>query len=240
MCTIGLIDTDRDFIKEAAASLRSSGYETLSFSDANDAIDVLADNRADLVVCNYRMPTMDGIGFIRRFRGRSSATVMFLSAGEDGIDEISSFKVGATDFQHKPIRPDVLSARVEAILRRTAAVPATSAPSLAPGLPPMEPTYCYGQLAVCDETRGCRYHGRPVRLTHREYEVLADLMRRPCATRSRSELLEVARRDDDVIDERTIDAHIKRIRKKLRAVQPSFDPLESLYGIGYRLRPLAA
>ncbi|MGY3581356.1 two-component system response regulator ChvI [Bradyrhizobium sp. USDA 4341] len=241
MCTIGLIDTDREFLNEAAAALRSSGHETVSFSDAAGAIDALGDDQPDLVVCNFRMPTMDGIGFIRRFRNRSSAPVMFLSAEQDAIDEISGFKVGAADFQHKPIRPDVLSARVQAILRRTAtAIPEADAPALAPDLPPMEPTYRYGQLAICDETRGCRYHGQRVRLTNLEYEVLSDLMRRPGKVRSRPELLDVIKRDDDTIEGRAIDTHIKRLRKKFRAIQPSFDPIESLYGIGYRLRPLAA
>ena len=242
MCTIGLIDTDRQFLQDTAAALRSSGHDTVTYSEASAAIEHLAEARPSLVVCNFRMPAMDGIGFIRRFRSHSAAPVMFVSAQRDEVDEISGFKMGATDFQHKPIKPDVLTARVEAILRRTVAPVVEDAPSLAPDLPQMEPTYRYGHLAVYAETYGCRYHGQPIRLTTGEFEVLSDMMRRPGVVRTRAELIEVAKRGDrdHTIDERAVDSHIKRIRKKLKRVNREFDPIDSLYGIGYRIRPLAA
>lgn len=242
MCTIGLIDTDPQFLQDTAAALRSSGHDTVTCSDASIAVERLSEAQPALVVCNFRMPRMDGIGFIRRFRSHSAAPVMFVSAQRDEVDEISGFKMGATDFQHKPIKPDVLTARVEAILRRTSAPTVGDAPSLAPDLPQVEPTYRYGHLAVYGETYGCRYHGRPVRLTTGEFEVLSDMMRRPGLVRTRAELIEVAKRSDrdHTIDERAVDSHIKRIRKKLRVINADFDPIDSLYGVGYRLRPLAA
>lgn len=241
MCTIGLIDHDHEFLQDTAAVLRSSGHETVSFTEAARALDALTEANPALVVCNYRMPAMDGFGFIRRFRARSAAPVMFVSAREDEIDQISGFKLGATDFQHKPIKPDVLCARVQAILRRTAAAaPLVEAPSLAPDLPRSDPTFRYGGLALYQETYGCRYHGQPLKLTSGEFEVLSDLIRRPGTVRSRAELIEVAKRGDHAVDERAVDSHIKRIRRKMRAVRSEFDPIESLYGIGYRLRPLAA
>ncbi len=227
--TIALVDDDRNILTSVSIALQSEGFLTRVYADGEAALKALADNPADLCVLDIKMPRMDGLELLRRLRERSAVPVIFLTSKDDELDEAEGLAAGADDYIAKPFSQRLLIARIRAILRRTEAraepgEAAADAPEL----------FQRGRLVMDPARHRTSWDGRPVTLTVTEFLILESLAQRPGHVKKRDQLMDAAYSEDIYVDDRTIDSHIKRLRRKFRAVDPEFDAIETLYGAGYR------
>jgi two-component system response regulator ChvI len=227
---IALVDDDRNILTSVAISLQQEGFVTRVYSDPSVALKALADNPPDLGVFDIKMPGMDGMELLRRVREFSSIPVIFLTSKDDELDEALGLAMGADDYISKPFSQRLLIARIRALLRRQQlARGEATAEEEEP-----EPLLERGRLAMDPARHKVRWDGKDVSLTVTEFLILEALAQRPGVVKSRNQLLDVAYNDDVYVDDRTIDSHIKRIRRKFRAADPQFDAIDTLYGVGYR------
>ena len=175
------------------------------------------------------MPRMDGLELLRRLREKSQIPVIFLTSKDDELDEALGLAMGADDYIAKPFSQRLLIARIRAILRRTELVKSSGTADSEAADPIVR-----GRLSIDPARHRSLWDGKPVSLTVTEFLILEALSQRPGVVKSRNQLMDVAYQDDVYVDDRTIDSHIKRIRRKFRAVDPEFDGIETLYGAGYR------
>src|SRR6202008_78487 len=194
----------------------------------------LENDPPDLAILDVKMPRMDGMEVLRRLRRTSDVPVITLTSKDEEIDEILGFTLGADDYIHKPFSQRLLIERVKAVLRRAGAVdePMTPAAAAAAGSKAIK----RGRLTLDPARHDCLWDNRPVKLTVTEFLLLQSLAQRPGFVKSRDNLMDAAYEDQVYVDDRTIDSHIKRMRKKFRDVDPEFDSIETLYGVGYRYR----
>ncbi|MGO4407476.1 response regulator transcription factor [Bosea sp. RAF48] len=231
MPTIALVDDDRNILTSVSIALEAEGYRIMTYTDGASALDGLKQNPPDLAIFDIKMPRMDGMELLRRLRQKSDLPVIFLTSKDEEIDELFGLKMGADDFIRKPFSQRLLVERVKAILRRagtkdvTATARAEDAKALERGLLRMDP-----------ERHTCTWKGEPVTLTVTEFLILQSLAQRPGVVKSRNALMDAAYDDEVYVDDRTIDSHIKRLRKKFNQVDPEFDMIETLYGVGYRFK----
>jgi len=226
---IALVDDDRAVLTAMALALRKEGLEVETFTDARLALDAFRKRGPDLAILDVRMPRMDGLEMLRQLRRFSTMPVIFLTSRDEELDEVLGLRLGADDYLRKPFSPRLLVERIRAHLRRqamSAAVPAASAQTT----PPIE----RGPLRMDPNRHAVAWFGAPVVLTVTEFLLLQSLAQRPGFVKTRDQLMDVAYDEDTYVDDRTIDSHIKRLRKKFRAVDPDFAAIETLYGIGYR------
>jgi two-component system response regulator ChvI len=231
MSTIALVDDDRNILTSVSIALQAEGFATRVYSDGETALKALTDNPPDLAVLDVKMPRMDGMELLRRLREKSDLPVIFLTSKDEEIDEALGLAMGADDYISKPFSQRLLIARIRAILRR-AELRAAS-----PGDQPAEeeaPQIVRGRLMMDLARHRIGWDGRDVTLTVTEFMILEALAQRPGVVKSRNQLMDVAYHDDIYVDDRTIDSHIKRLRRKFRAVDPEFKAIETLYGVGYR------
>jgi two-component system response regulator ChvI len=228
---IALVDDDRNILTSVSIALQSEGFVSRVYSDPTIALKAIADNPPDLAVLDIKMPQMDGMELLRRLRESSSIPVIFLTSKDDELDEALGLAVGADDYIAKPFSQRLLIARIRAILRRQELERGEAA---AAGSEPEPPPLERGRLAMDSARHKVRWDGKDVSLTVTEFLILEALAQRPGVVKSRNQMLDVAYSDDVYVDDRTIDSHIKRIRRKFRAVAPDFDAIETLYGVGYR------
>ncbi|MGE0230956.1 MAG: response regulator transcription factor [Flavobacteriaceae bacterium] len=230
MPTIALVDDDRNILTSVSMALEAEGYRIQTYTDGASALDGLKIAPVDLAILDIKMPRMDGMELLRRLRQKSELPVIFLTSKDDEIDELFGLKMGADDFIKKPFSQRLLVERVRAVLRRAA--------SREPGAAPTESAKALerGQLLMDSERHTCTWGGKPVTLTVTEFLILQALAQRPGVVKSRNALMDAAYSDEIYVDDRTIDSHIKRLRKKFKAVDDSFDMIETLYGVGYRFR----
>jgi two-component system response regulator ChvI len=210
--------------------LEAEGYKLQAYTDGASALDGLIADPPDLAILDIKMPRMDGMELLRRLRQRSEMPVIFLTSKEDEIDELFGLKMGADDFIKKPFSQRLLVERVKAILRRSSPREASAAPE--------DPAKIIerGKLKLDPERHTCLWEGRPVTLTVTEFLILQALAHRPGVVKSRDALMDAAYDDQVYVDDRTIDSHIKRLRKKFKLVDNNFDVIETLYGVGYRFK----
>ena len=228
MPTIALVDDDRNILTSVSIALEAEGYRIQTYTDGASALDGLKHAPPDLAIFDIKMPRMDGMELLRRLRQKSDLPVIFLTSKDEEIDELFGLKMGADDFIRKPFSQRLLVERVKAVLRRFAPKD-QSAPKEA------DPKALErGQLKMDPERHACTWKGEPVTLTVTEFLILEALAQRPGVVKTRNQLLDVAYSDAVYVDDRTIDSHIKRIRRKFRASDPEFDAIETLYGVGYR------
>ena len=227
MPTIALVDDDRNILTSLRMVLEAEGYKTQTYNDGASALDGLFDSPPDLAILDIKMPRMDGMELLRRLRQRTEMPVIFLTSKDEEIDEVIGFNIGADDFVRKPCSTRLLSERVKAVLRRSRAV--TGGPEDGDAKPIVR-----GRLTLDPNRHACNWDGHPVRLTVTEFLILQSLAQRPGYVKSRDQLMDAAYDDQIYVDDRTIDSHIKRLRKKFREVDDSFDSIETLYGVGYR------
>jgi two-component system response regulator ChvI len=175
---------------------------------------------------------MDGMEVLRRLRQTSQIPVIMLTSKDEEIDEILGFNLGADDYIHKPFSQRLLIERVKALLRRTGADGAEPEPSGEGSTKAIK----RGKLSMDPARHESTWEGRPVKLTVTEFLLLQALAQRPGFVKSRDNLMDAAYDDQVYVDDRTIDSHVKRMRKKFRVVDPEFDAIETLYGVGYRYR----
>ena len=228
---IALVDDDRNILTSVSIALQSEGFVTRVYSDGAAALKAFADNPPDLGVFDIKMPAMDGMELLRRLREFSSMPVIFLTSRDDELDEALGLAMGADDYIAKPFSQRLLIARIRAILRRQdLAKSEASAVHAEPEVALLE----RGRLTMDPARHKVLWAGTEVTLTVTEFMILEALAQRPGVVKSRNQLLDVAYQDDVYVDDRTIDSHIKRMRRKFRAVDSSFDAIETLYGVGYR------
>jgi two-component system, OmpR family, response regulator ChvI len=228
--TIALIDDDRNILTSVSIALQAEGFATRIYTDGESALKALIDNPPELAVCDIKMPRMDGLEMLRRLREKSTLPVIFLTSKDDELDEALGLSTGADDYISKPFSQALLIARIRAILRR---VELSNAPET-DASPVSVARIERGRLTLDPERHRVEWAGLPVTLTVTEFMILEALAQRPDVVKSRSQLMDVAYHDDVYVDDRTIDSHIKRLRRKFRSVAPDFDAIETLYGAGYR------
>ena len=233
MPTIALVDDDRNILTSVSIALESEGYKVETYTDGTSALEGLNHRRPDLAIFDIKMPRMDGMELLRRLRQTSDLPVIFLTSKDDEIDELFGLKMGADDFITKPFSQRLLVERVKAVLRRAAAAPANGTVSAEAAA---ANTLERGQLVMDKERHTCTWNGKPVTLTVTEFLILYALAQRPGVVKSRDSLMDAAYDDEVYVDDRTIDSHIKRLRKKFKVDDDEFDMIETLYGVGYRFK----
>jgi two-component system response regulator ChvI len=233
---VALVDDDRNILTSVSIALQAEGFVTRLYSDGTSALKALADNPADLGVFDIKMPGLDGLALLEALRGTGGAAatmpVIFLTSKDQEQDEAFGLAAGADDYIAKPFSQRLLVARIRAILRRTDMVRVET--GAAGGDEPVAAPIERGRLVMDPARHQVKWDGRPVTLTVTEFLILEALAQRPGVVKSRNQLLDVAYQEDVFVDDRTIDSHIKRIRRKFRSADPNFDSIETLYGVGYR------
>jgi two-component system, OmpR family, response regulator ChvI len=226
--TVALVDDDRNILTSVSIALRAAGLATRLYSDGESALKALIEKPADIGVFDIKMPRLDGLELLRRLREVSAMPVIFLTSKDDESDEELGLEVGADDYIAKPFSQRLLIARIRAILRRAE----TARPS---EMPDEEATAIQrGRLEMDPARHRVRWDSKDVPLTVSEFMILETLALRPDVVKSRNQLMDAAYQDDVYVDDRTIDSHIKRLRRKFRQVDPQFDAIDTLYGAGYR------
>src|SRR5262245_56906219 len=232
---IALVDDDRNILTSVSIALQAEGFVTRVYSDGGAALKAFADNPPDLAVFDIKMPQMDGMELLRRVREMGgpigAVPVIFLTSKDDELDEALGLAMGADDYISKPFSQRLLIARIRAILRRQD-LERGQAGSGDNGQD--EELIARGRLTMDPARHKVLWDGKDVTLTVTEFLILEALAQRPGVVKSRNQLLDVAYQDDIYVDDRTIDSHIKRIRRKFRAADSEFDAIETLYGVGYR------
>ena len=230
MPSVVLVDDDRNILTSVSIALEAEGFRVQTYTDGAAALDGLQDRPADLGIFDIKMPRMDGMELLRRLRQKSDMPVIFLTSKDEEIDELFGLKMGADDFIRKPFSQRLLVERVKAVLRRVGAkdIPAAKETT------DTDKVLDRGALRMDSERHTCTWNGEPVTLTVTEFLILKALALRPGVVKSRDALMDAAYDDQVYVDDRTIDSHIKRLRKKFKSVDNNFEMIETLYGVGYR------
>lgn len=233
--TIALVDDDRNILTSVSIGLQAEGFATRVYSDGETALKALLENPPDLAVCDIKMPRMDGFELLRQLRAKSPLPVIFLTSKDEETDEALGLSLGADDYITKPFSQRLLVARIRAILRRTELVKADAGQADGDDAPAIAPNSLIqrGALEMDPPRHRVTWRGEPVSLTVTEFLILEALAMRPGVIKSRNQLMDAAYSDDVFVDDRTIDSHIKRLRRKFRVVDPDFAAIDTLYGAGY-------
>jgi two-component system, OmpR family, response regulator ChvI len=227
--TIALVDDDRNILASVSIALEAEGFRVKTFTDGTEALRALQSQPVDLAVLDIKMPRMDGMELLQRLRKSSAIPVIFLTSKDDEVDEVLGLRMGADDYIKKPFSQRLLIERIRALLRRgelardgEAAQPAQ--------------TIVRGDLILDTARHACTWKGQTVDLTVTEFLLLKSLAVRPGHVKNRDQLIDAAYGEHIYVDDRTIDSHIKRLRKKFRDTDGEFSQIETLYGVGYRYR----
>ena len=234
MPTVALVDDDRNILTSVSIALEAEGYRTMTYSDGASALDGFKTSPPDLAILDIKMPRMDGMELLRRLRQKSDMPVIFLTSKEEEIDELFGLKMGADDFIRKPFSQRLLVERVKTLLRRS--ISKDGANPKEAGAKVLE----RGQLRMDPERHICTWKSEVVTLTVTEFLILQALATRPGVVKSRDALMDAAYDGQVYVDDRTIDSHVKRLRKKFKSVDEAFDMIETLYGVGYRFKEALA
>ncbi|WOK36927.1 response regulator transcription factor [Sphingomonas sp. C3-2] len=227
--TIALVDDDRNILTSVSIALQAEGFVTRLYTDGENALKALIENPPDLAVFDVKMPRMDGLELLRRLREKSNLPVIFLTSKDDELDEALGLAMGADDYIAKPFSQRLLIARIRAILRRTELATQSTDEE-----PEETELLVRGRLEMDPARHRVLWNGEEVTLTVTEFLILEALARRPGVVKSRDQLMDAAYQEDMYVDDRTIDSHIKRLRRKFRQADDQFDAIDTLYGRGYR------
>ncbi len=230
MSRIALVDDDRNILTSVSMTLEAEGFEVETYNDGQSALDAFGQRLPDMAVLDIKMPRMDGIDLLQRLRQKSSnMPVIFLTSKDDEIDEVLGLRMGADDYVKKPFSQRLLVERIRALLRRQDAIESDATDN-----PEESKLMERGDLLMDSLRHSVSWKGNEVSLTVTEFLLLQALAQRPGFVKSRDQLMDVAYDDQVYVDDRTIDSHIKRLRKKMRSADNDFSAIETLYGIGYR------
>ena len=237
MAKITLVDDDENIVTSVSLALESHGHTVKAYFDGAAGLAALENDPPDVAILDVKMPRMDGMEVLRRLRRTSDMPVIILTSKDEEIDEILGFNLGADDYIHKPFSQRLLIERVKAVLRRAGRgeTDGSEGPSAA-AADVAARALKRGKLTLDPARHESLWEGKPVKLTVTEFLLLQSLAQRPGFVKSRDNLMDAAYDDQVYVDDRTIDSHIKRMRKKFRVVDPEFDAIETLYGVGYRYR----
>ncbi len=227
---IALVDDDRNILTTVSIALQAEGFDTRVYADGQTALKALLDNPPDLAIFDIKMPRMDGLELLQRLREKSAMPVIFLTSKDEEPDEALGLALGADDYVAKPFSQRLLVARIRAILRRSELVRADAGASAAEDMPEV---IRRGRLTMDPARHHVTWDGQPVSLTVTEFMILEALAGRPGVVKSRNQLMDAAYSDEVFVDDRTIDSHVKRLRRKFRSADPEFAAIDTLYGAGY-------
>ena len=233
MPTIALVDDDRNILTSVSMALEAEGYRIMTYTDGASALDGFRTSPPDLAILDIKMPRMDGMELLERLRRTSDLPVIFLTSKDDEVDEIMGLRMGADDYIKKPFSQRLLIERIRTLLRREALTHDGEAQSQGAGGPE---SVVRGDLVMDPLRHACTWKGQPVQLTVTEFLLLKALAQRPGHVKSRDQLMDAAYGEHIYVDDRTIDSHVKRLRKKFKAADGDFAMIETLYGVGYRYR----
>ena len=229
MATIALVDDDANILTSVSMALEAEGHTVKTYEEGASALAEITASPPDLIISDIKMPTMDGMELLRRIRQASDLPLIFLTSKAEEIDEVLGLTMGADDYVKKPFSQRLLLERVKAVLRRRNAAPT-------PTKEEEKQIIRRSSLTLDPMRHACLWKGEPVTLTVTEFLILEALAQRPGFVKSRDSLMDAAYDDQVYVDDRTIDSHIKRIRKKFRIVDNEFDAIETLYGVGYKYK----
>jgi len=229
MSKIALVDDDRNILTSVSMTLEAEGFEVETYNDGQTALDAFNKRMPELAVLDIKMPRMDGMDLLQRLRQKTSMPVIFLTSKDDEIDEVLGLRMGADDYVKKPFSQRLLVERIRALLRRQEAVSGDAVE-----VTEDNKVMTRGELSMDPLRHAVKWKGQDVSLTVTEFLLLQALAQRPGFVKSRDQLMDVAYDDQVYVDDRTIDSHIKRLRKKMRMADDEFSAIETLYGIGYR------
>jgi two-component system response regulator ChvI len=230
MATIALVDDDRNILTSLSILLESEGHKVDTYTDGASALEGMRSHMPDLGIFDIKMPRMDGMELLVRLRETSELPVIILTSKEDEFDQLVGLKKGADDYVTKPFSQRLLMERVKAVLRRSAV---RTSPQYSGEI---RRTLRQGDLEMDEDRHAATWKGSSVVFTVTEFAIVKALAERPGIIKSRDNLMDVAYSDEASVDDRTVDSHIKRIRKKIKSIDPKFDRIETLYGVGYRFR----
>jgi len=226
--TIALVDDDRNILTSVQMALEAEGFAVRTYTDGSEALRGLSQQPADLAVLDIKMPRMDGMELLERLRRQTEMPVIFLTSKDDEVDELMGLRMGADDYIKKPFSQRLLIERIRVLLRREAAN--------REGTPNAGDTLARGDMTLDTARHLCTWKGQAVELTVTEFLLLKSLAARPGHVKSRDQLMDAAYGEHIYVDDRTIDSHIKRLRKKFRVLDGEFSQIETLYGVGYRYK----
>ena len=229
MSKIALVDNDRNILTSVSMTLEAEGFEVETYNDGQSALDAFNRKLPDMAVLDIKMPRMDGMELLQRLRQKTNMPIIFLTSKDDEIDEILVLRMGADDYVKKPFSQRLLVEQIRTLLRRNEVLDGAI-------IPETEETKVMvrGELVMDPLRHSVSWKGKDVTLTVTEFLLLQALAQRPGFVKSRDQLMDVAYDDQIYVDDRTIDSHIKRLRKKMRTVDDDFTAIETLFGIGYR------
>lgn len=230
MARIALVDDDRNILTSVSMTLETEGFDVETYTDGQSALDAFTRSMPDLAILDIKMPRMDGMDLLQRLRQKSLLPVIFLTSKDDEIDEILGLRMGADDYVTKPFSQRLLLERIRSLLRRKDA----NEGKLVGDEGEDTKVIVRGELSIDPLRHSVTWKGLNVTLTVTEFLLLQALAQRPGFVKTRDQLMDVAYDEQIYVDDRTIDSHIKRLRKKMRSVDDSFSAIETLYGIGYR------
>ncbi len=230
--TIALVDDDRNILTSVSIALEAEGFEVRTYADGDEALRGLTSRPVDVAVLDIKMPRMDGMELLTRIRKFSQIPVIFLTSKDDEVDELLGLRMGADDYIKKPFSQRLLIERIRALVRRSElAISDVDADPAA--------VVVRGDLVLDSNRHACTWNGKPIELTVTEFLLVKALAMRPGHVKSRDILMDAAYGEHIYVDDRTIDSHIKRIRKKFKVIDPEFGQIETLYGVGYRYKETA-
>ncbi|MBP2300474.1 response regulator transcription factor [Azospirillum picis] len=227
--TVALVDDDRNILASVSIALEAEGFDVRTYTDGAEALRGLTQRPPDLAVLDIKMPRMDGMELLQRLRQTSRMPVIFLTSKDDELDELMGLRMGADDYIKKPFSQRLLIERIRALLRREA---------LRGDVEETDPGQMItrGPLTLDGARHSCGWKGQPIDLTVTEFLLVKALAQRPGHVKNRDQLMDAAYGEHVYVDDRTIDSHIKRLRKKFKAIDPDFTQIETLYGVGYRYK----
>ncbi len=228
--TIALVDDDRNILTSVSIALEAEGFKVRTYNDGSEALRGLASNPVDLAVLDIKMPRMDGMELLGHLRKGSNLPIIFLTSKDDEVDEVLGLRMGADDYITKPFSQRLLVERIRVLLRRENAGTDDGNGEGA------EAALARGDLVLDPARHLCTWKGEQVNLTVTEFLILKALALRPGHVKNRDQLMDAAYGESIYVDDRTIDSHIKRLRKKFKDIEPAFAQIETLYGVGYRYR----
>ena len=225
--TIALVDDDQNILASLSAALEDEGYSVDTYMDGVEALDGIARRPVDLAILDIKMPRMDGMELLGNLRKKNNLPVIFLTSKDDEIDEVMGLRMGADDYIKKPFSQRLLLERIRAVLRRHE-----------PGEIEQEKKDVLrrGDLILDSSRHLCTWKDKEVNLTVTEFLLVEALARRPGHVKNRDQLIDAAYGEHIYVDDRTIDSHVKRLRRKFKNEDEEFAEIETLYGVGYRYR----
>ena len=223
-----LIDDDSNILTSVSVALKAEGWIVNSYNDSVQGLIELQRNTPDIVILDIKMPKLDGMEVLKKLRETNDVPVIFLTSKDDEIDEAIGLRMGADDYITKPFSQKLLIERIRAVLRRSSYKNNDVSDKMIQR----------NDLSLDPDRHLCKWKGEEIRLTVTEFLILYSLAQRPGLVKNRDQLIDTAYGETIYVDDRTIDSHIKRMRRKFRVFDKNFDHIETLYGVGYRYRDL--